>query len=80
MGQHFKDLVVWQKAMEMVTEVYNSRTVFQSERCMVSPTKYAVQQCLFQAILLKARRTIITVNLCISCATHQARWLSLKPN
>jgi len=22
MGQHFKDLVVWQKAMEMVTEVY----------------------------------------------------------
>jgi four helix bundle protein len=21
-GQHFKDLVVWQKAMEMVTEVY----------------------------------------------------------
>ena len=22
MGQHFKDLVVWQKAMEMVTEIY----------------------------------------------------------
>jgi four helix bundle protein len=22
MGQHFKDLVVWRKAMEMVTEVY----------------------------------------------------------
>jgi len=22
MGQHFKDLVVWQKAMEMATEVY----------------------------------------------------------
>lgn len=22
MGQHFKDLVVWQKAVEMVTEVY----------------------------------------------------------
>ncbi len=22
MGQHFKDLVVWQRAMEMVTEVY----------------------------------------------------------
>ena len=22
MGQHFKDLVVWQKAMEMVAEVY----------------------------------------------------------
>ena len=30
MGQHFKDLVVWQKAMEMVTDVYK---LFRRERC-----------------------------------------------
>ena len=28
MGQHFKDLVVWQKAMEMVTEVYKLTDIF----------------------------------------------------
>ena len=80
MGQHFKDLVVWQKAMEMVAEVYRLTDSFPKREVYGLTDQIRRAACLFRAILLKDRRTIITVNLCISCATHQARWLSSKPN
>jgi four helix bundle protein len=80
MGQHFKELVVWQKAMEMATEVYKltdgfpKREVYsltdQIRRAAVSvPSNIAEGQAHHN------NREFVHF-----CATRQARWLSLKPN
>jgi 23S rRNA-intervening sequence protein len=66
MAQHFKDLVVWQKAMDMVTEVYKLTDSFPKREVTASPIKSAAQRFRFQATLPRDKRIAAIANSAIS--------------
>jgi len=80
MGQHFKDLVVWQKAMEMVTEVYKLTDSFPKREVYSLTDQIRRAAVSVPSNIAEGQGIIITVNSYASCATRQARWQSLKPN
>jgi four helix bundle protein len=78
MGSHFKDLLVWQKAMEMVTEVYKLTENFPKREVYSLTDQIRRAAVSVPSNMLKGRRITITVNFCTSCAIPLARLPKLR--
>jgi hypothetical protein len=78
MAQHFKDLIVWQKAMEMVTEIYKLTDTFRNKKFIVSLIKFVGRPFQFRAISQRVKRTTATANFVTSCGTLLVRLLNLR--
>ncbi len=74
MAQHFKDLVAWQKAMDMVAETYKLTDNFpKREVYSLTDQIRRAARSQFQAISPWVRRTSTMVSSVISCATRPVR-------
>lgn len=56
MAQHFKDLIVWQRAMDLVVDTYRVTESFPSVRCMALLIKFVERQYRSRATSQKAKR------------------------
>jgi hypothetical protein len=78
MAQHYKDLVVWQKAMDLVTEIYKATDSFPKEE--VYSLTDQIRRAPFQCLAISQRGRLITAieNFCIFSDTQRGHSLKSK--
>jgi hypothetical protein len=69
MAQHFKDLVVWQKAMDMVTEIYKLTDSFPKREVYSLTDQIRRAAVSVPRILPKVKRTTAVPNSVITSGT-----------
>jgi len=80
MAQQFKDLAVWQKAMELVTEIYKVTDSFPQREVYSLTDQIRRAAVSVPSNIAEGQAHYSHLNFSISCATLQVRWLNLRPN
>ena len=78
MAQHFKDLVVWQKAMDMVAEIYKRTDSFPKHEVYSLTNQIRRAAVSVPSNIAEFRRITAAVNSATFCGTPQVHWLSLR--
>jgi len=72
MAQHYKDLIVWQKAMDLVNTVYDATDAFPKRET------YSLTDQIRRAAVSIPKRITATANFSAFFAIRAARWPNLK--
>jgi hypothetical protein len=62
MAQHYKDLIAWQKAMDLVAALYDATEAFPQREITVSPIRCAGRPFPSRAISPRGKHTTAIVN------------------
>ncbi len=80
MAQHFKDPIVWQKDMDLVTEIYKLTDGFPKREVYSLTDQSGAPRFPSRAISQKAKRTTAVPNSVITSGTPPVRSPSLRPS
>jgi hypothetical protein len=78
MAQHFKDLIVWQKAMDLVTDVYRITDCFPKREVYSLTDQSAGQRFQFPATSQRVKHTSAKLSSVIFFVIPVAHSLSLR--
>lgn len=80
MGQSYRDLIAWQKAMDFVMDVYRTSKAFPRDELYGLSSHSGERRLAFQPTLQKDKPVSRPTNSIISWHGREGHWSRLKPN
>ena len=80
MGQSYRDLIAWQKAMDFVMDVYRTSKAFPRDELYGLASQSGEQRLEFLPTLPKGKPVSRPTNSTISWRGREDRWSKLKPS